>query len=121
MLDLEQYQIWGSTAREIASSTESSIREGLLDIGDRLPTVRALAAALGTSPATVNAAYRILRQRGLVIGEGRRGTRVSPRPALRTAERSTPWAPPVLRGGPPGAYQRPAAVSSAVRDLTHGL
>jgi DNA-binding transcriptional MocR family regulator len=108
MLDLEQYQIWGSTAREIASSAEASIREGLLETGDRLPTVRALAERLGTSPATVNAAYRILRQRGLVVGEGRRGTRVAPRPALR---------PPVR------APRRPLAahVPAGIRDLTIGL
>jgi DNA-binding transcriptional MocR family regulator len=83
MLDLEQYHIHGTTAREIAASAETAIRERQLDTGAPLPTVRALAERLGTSPATVNAAYRILRQRGLVIGDGRRGTRVAPRPALR--------------------------------------
>ncbi len=121
MLDLEQYQITGTTARAIASSAEAAIRDGRVETGEPLPTVRALSAALGTSPATVNAAYRILRQRGLVIGEGRRGTRVAPRPALRTADRSTPSAPPAPGSGRPGAYPRPAAVPPAVRDLTHGL
>jgi DNA-binding transcriptional MocR family regulator len=108
MLDLGQYQIGGSTAREIAASTEAAIREGLLETGDALPTVRALAEALGTSPATVNAAYRTLRERGLVLAEGRRGTRVAPRPALRT--------PPPTRGG--GAYRAPAP---GFRDLSIGL
>lgn len=106
MLDLAQYQIRGRTARELASSVEASIREGLLDAGDQLPTVRALAEALGTSPATVNSAYRILRQRGLVIAEGRRGTRVAPRPALRVPTRTWSMAPENEDG---------------VRDLTVGL
>jgi DNA-binding transcriptional MocR family regulator len=99
MLDLEQYQIGGSTAREIASSVEAAIREGLLDAGAQLPTVRALAARLGTSTGTVNSAYRILRERGLAIGDGRRGTRVAPRPALRTPERGLrlPAPPPGIR------------------------
>src|SRR2546423_658594 len=105
MLDLGHYQIRGSTAREIASSAEAAIREGLLETGDALPTVRALAQRLKTSPATVNAAYRVLRERGLVIAEGRRGTRVAARPALRTP-------PPVGRSD---------QLTSSVRDLTIGL
>src|SRR5437588_9800156 len=101
MLDLEQYQIKGSTAREIGASAEAAIREGILDAGEALPTVRALAEALGTSPATVNSAYRTLAQRGLVVAEGRRGTRVAPRPPVR--------------GRPPA--RRPDAPPTAVRDL----
>src|SRR5438270_1568540 len=99
--------ITGSTAREIASSAETAIREGLLESGDPLPTVRELARGLGTSPATVNSAYRILRQRGLVVAEGRRGTRVAPRPPLRAPMRPVPL--------PVGA-ERPG-----LRDLTIGL
>jgi DNA-binding transcriptional MocR family regulator len=84
MVAVEQYHgIHGATAREIAASAESAIRDGALASGDALPTVRGLAAALGTSPATVNSAYRMLRERGFVVGQGRRGTRVAPRPALR--------------------------------------
>ncbi|HEY2161945.1 MAG TPA: aminotransferase class I/II-fold pyridoxal phosphate-dependent enzyme [Solirubrobacteraceae bacterium] len=108
MLDLEQYQIAGSTAREIAASVETSIRDGGLVAGGRLPTVRALAGWLGTSPATVNSAYRILRERGLVIADGRRGTRVAPRPPLVAPERSPHG---LLSPTPP----------PGVRDLTIGL
>ena len=68
--------------------------------------MRALAAALAVSPATVNSAYRVLRQRGLIIAEGRRGTRVAPRPALRAPQQP--------------ARVAPAAVER-VRDLTIGL
>jgi DNA-binding transcriptional MocR family regulator len=124
MVEAEQYQrhpapraprrtdphgITGRTAREIAASAEAAIREGLVETGEPLPTVRALASALGTSPATVNSAYRILRQRGLVIAEGRRGTRVAPRPALRAPQR------PSLRPTP-----SPRSTPSR-RDLSVGL
>src|SRR5437588_12251483 len=109
MSELEQYQtaggpIFGSTAREIASSVETAIRERLLDAGETLPTVRALAATLGTSPATVNSAYGLVRQRGLIVTGGRRGTRVAPRPALRSPERG-----------------RPSTPANQVRDLSIGL
>jgi DNA-binding transcriptional MocR family regulator len=101
--------ITGSTAREIAASAEAAIREGSLESGDRLPTVRDLARELGTSPATINSAYRILRQRGLVVAEGRRGTRVAWRPPLRTPMRPAPIS------------TAPVAVESGLRDLTIGL
>jgi DNA-binding transcriptional MocR family regulator len=72
----------GRTASAIAGSVERAIGEGRLGPGGLLPPVRGLAAALGVSPATVAAGYRLLAVRGLAVGEGRRGTRIAPRPAL---------------------------------------
>lgn len=69
-------KVAGTTAAEIAESLELAIDRGRIRPGERLPTVRGLAEQLGVSPVTVAMAYRSLRQRGLVIGEGRRGTRV---------------------------------------------
>ncbi len=77
-----QYHLSGGTAKQIAATAERAISAGQLRPGERLPPVRALAARLGTSPATTAAAYRELGRRGLVRGEGRRGTRVLPRPPL---------------------------------------
>ncbi len=66
------------TASELTSRIETDIRGGRLRAGDRLPSVRHQADTLGLSPTTVAAAYRRLRERGLVIGRGRQGTRVAP-------------------------------------------
>jgi len=70
-----QYDISGATASAVAQSAERAIMEGRLPPGGLLPPVRTLAEALSLSAATVAAAYRTLRVRGLVAGEGRRGTR----------------------------------------------
>lgn len=43
--------------------------------------MRELAARLGVNPNTVAAAYRTLRERGVIETAGRRGSRVRPRPA----------------------------------------
>ncbi len=109
MLDAAQYHIAGATAREIAASVESGIRSGSLGGGDALPTVRALAERLGTSPATVSSAYRTLRGRGLTVADGRRGTRVAPRPSVRGPEPR----PQPLDGS--------AGAGHALRDLASGL
>lgn len=67
-----------TTAREIRTEIESRIATGDLQAGDRLPAVRTYADDLGVSPATVSAAYRDLRLRGMVTGRGRQGTLVAP-------------------------------------------
>ncbi len=90
-----QYSIAGETASTIAASVERGAREGKLVAGGALPTVRSLAEALSVSPATVAAAYRLLKTRGIVATRGRRGTRLSHRPPLAT--RPTPPVPSHLR------------------------
>lgn len=77
--------IAGDSADAIARSVETAIREGGLGPGEALPTVRELAARLQVSPTTVSGAYRRLRERGLLVTAGRRGTRVSPAPPVAAA------------------------------------
>lgn len=48
--------------------------------------MRELAVDLGVNPNTVAAAYRILRERGVIETAGRRGSRVRPRPATTGRE-----------------------------------
>ena len=74
---------------------ERAILQGRLAPGGLLPPVRTLAEELGLSAATVAAAYRTLRVRGLVAGDGRRGTRVVLRPPLPV--RQTPLIAPGTR------------------------
>jgi DNA-binding transcriptional MocR family regulator len=82
MKQMLQYPIAGADASEIGSSIEDGVRLGKIPHGAMLPPVRALAAALKVSPTTVAAAYRTLRQRGLLNAHGRRGTHISARPPV---------------------------------------
>ncbi|GAB2731296.1 aminotransferase class I/II-fold pyridoxal phosphate-dependent enzyme [Streptomyces bullii] len=54
---------------------------GELRPGQLLPPMRELAARLGVNPNTVAAAYRTLRERGVIETAGRRGSRVRHAPA----------------------------------------
>jgi DNA-binding transcriptional MocR family regulator len=71
----------GRTARDLARSIENAVHSGVLAPGESLPPIRQLASSAKLSPVTVAAAYRRLHSRGIVVGEGRRGTRVRPNPA----------------------------------------
>ncbi len=70
------------------TAIEQEVHAGRLPPGATLPTVRDLGAVLKLSPATVAAAYRVLRTRGLTTGSGRQGTRVTARPPSPAAQRS---------------------------------
>jgi len=80
----EQYRITGATRREIASAVEAGVESGALRAGAALPSVRALADDLAISPATVAAAYRDLRDRGIVTSRPRSAVLVAHRPPLDT-------------------------------------
>lgn len=66
------------TSGEIAHAIAGLIREGELRGGDQLPTIRALASALGVSPSTVSEAWKFLAQHRLVTTARRNGTVVRP-------------------------------------------
>ena len=53
------------------------IGEGLAQPGERLPTVRELAAQLGVNAMTVNKAYALLTQEGYLVQDRRAGTAVA--------------------------------------------
>jgi DNA-binding transcriptional MocR family regulator len=81
---LRRYHIRGGNAREIAESLELAIDAGRFAPGERLPTIRALAADLGVSPTTVNAAFAALRAHGRIGGNRRGGSVVIGRTAFQT-------------------------------------
>ncbi len=101
MTELRQYRITADSAAELVRGIEADVASGALSPGQRLPSVRRLAADVGLSPVTVAAALAELRRRGVVVTEPRRGTRIGQGPPIGSS-----WSPlPV----PPGA-----------RDLSRG-
>ncbi|MGW6754500.1 aminotransferase class I/II-fold pyridoxal phosphate-dependent enzyme [Streptomyces sp. NPDC055006] len=83
---LGEYPIEGRRAAEIAASVERAVGEGDLQPGQLLPPMRELAQHLGVNPNTVAAAYRTLRERGVIETAGRRGSRVRSKPATTARE-----------------------------------
>ena len=77
---------------------------GVLRAGDRLPTIRMLAADLGVAPGTVARAYKELEADGIVTAMRRRGTVVTAPPATGPAA-----------AGPPATARLEAAVEAVVR------
>ena len=74
---MNTYYIKASNAVEIIAGLEEQIRLGGLKPGESLPAIRELAQQIGVSPNTVATAYAKLRDAGLVVSDGRRGTTVA--------------------------------------------
>jgi DNA-binding transcriptional MocR family regulator len=101
MTDLTQYRIKAASAAELVHGIEAGVASGALAPGQRLPSVRRLAAEVGLSPVTVAAGLAELRRRGIVLSEPRRGTRIG-------------------QGPPIGSPRAPLPVPPGARDLSRG-
>ncbi|MGD0453421.1 MAG: aminotransferase class I/II-fold pyridoxal phosphate-dependent enzyme [Solirubrobacteraceae bacterium] len=101
MTDLKQYRIKAASAAELVNGIEAGVASGALVPGQRLPSVRRLAAEVGLSPVTVAAGLAELRRRGVVLSEPRRGTRIG-------------------QGPPIGSSRAPLPVPPGARDLSRG-
>jgi DNA-binding transcriptional MocR family regulator len=98
MTELKQYRIRAGSAAELVRDIEAGVSSGALAPGQRLPSVRRLAAEVGLSPVTVAAGLAELRRRGVVLTEPRRGTRIGQGPPIGSARSPLPV--------PPGARDR---------------
>lgn len=63
-----------------------AIATGDLPAGQRLDSIRRVAASFGINPATAKKAYDLLEEQGLVSTSPRSGTVVNPRPARISAQ-----------------------------------
>src|SRR5215468_1990811 len=75
---------------QIVQQVRQALRMGALEVGDQLPTVREVVAAVAINPNTVLKAYRDLEREGLVEARAGHGTFVRKRPP----------------GPPPGTHSR---------------
>jgi GntR family transcriptional regulator len=75
---------------QLVQQVRQGMRMGLLEVGDQLPTVREVVAAVAVNPNTVLKAYRELEREGLLEARAGQGTFVRGVPA----------------GPPPSAFSR---------------
>jgi len=116
-----QNYLSGSSTVNIAGSIEEAVASGKMGAGTQLPPVRALATHLRVSPATVAAAYRLLQDRGVVIADGRRGTRVrAAAPIAVPAEAPLPEGVRDLAQGNPDPKLLPAIKTIPFRQRVYG-
>ena len=65
---------------QLVQQIKQALRMGILDVGEKLPTVKEVVAEVAINPNTVTKAYRELEHEGLVEGRQGVGTFVSRRP-----------------------------------------
>jgi GntR family transcriptional regulator len=65
---------------QLVQQIKQALRMGILDVGDKLPTVKEVVAEVAINPNTVTKAYRELEHEGLVEGRQGVGTFVARRP-----------------------------------------
>ncbi|WP_328773025.1 aminotransferase class I/II-fold pyridoxal phosphate-dependent enzyme [Streptomyces sp. NBC_00286] len=119
---LGEYRIEGRRAAEIAASVERAVGAGGLEPGQLLPPMRELAAELGVNPNTVAAAYRTLRERGVIETAGRRGSRIRRKPVTTARELSRLEVPPGVRNlsdGSPDPALLPALTEAFAAAVAH--
>jgi DNA-binding transcriptional MocR family regulator len=75
-MDFGDFSGSGPLYRRLADRIRDAARQGEVGAGSRLPSERALARSLGLSRTTVIAAYRVLREEGLLESIHGSGTRV---------------------------------------------
>ena len=75
---------------QIVRQVRQALRMGVLNVGDQLPSVREVVAAVAINPNTVLKAYRDLEREGLIEARAGQGTFVLARPP----------------GPPPGTHSR---------------
>ena len=65
--------------RQIAEQVRRFVAAGQLQVGERLPSVRALAQRFGINPMTVSRAYALLAEEGVLLRRRGAGMVVAPR------------------------------------------
>jgi GntR family transcriptional regulator, phosphonate transport system regulatory protein len=117
---------------QLASRIRSAVRDGSLEAGDRVPSVRELADSAGVNVNTARAVYARLESEGIVRSEQGRGTFVAAAPQLvdaatrRELHRQIAQLeaalvqlppPPTLANQETSAELRPAAALLSTEDL----
>ena len=76
---------------QIVDNVRKGIAAGVLQHGDKLPSVRELAAELAINPNTIQRAYRELEMQGCVASVPGKGCFVCATPSSARAEQAPAW------------------------------